>query len=526
MELRQLAHFVAIAEELHFTRAATRVHVVQSSLSASIRALEHEVGGVLFVRDSRHVTLTQAGRALLPAAHRALAAADEGRDAVAGVRGVLGGQLHVGAIQTLGVIDLPALLTAFRRAHPGVIIRLSHDAAAVLAGAAADAQLDIAFIDGPTDPARLTRVEIGHDDLVLAVAQGDPLAERASIGLGDPALRDRDFVDYRADSALRAQIDVACAAAGLARRTVCEAQNMQYLAELVQHGLGISVLPPMSVRAVTAQVSVISITPPLRRDICAVTAATRPPTGAAQALLGILQAGLDSRQAGLDSRQGQATVLASGPAQLAARCSITGAARLPDRSRSRHNTAPAAAVPATTAVTAVTRAPRPAADRHGVQAQAVDQRTRQRGVRPADRARRNYQAGPDESRRGKHPRAEREPRAQRERRAVDEREQHQQAGGVLAVTAGVLVGQRRVRDGEADQRDDHVGDLDEVVPSAPKPARTRGRRVRGVGHERRREPPHRLHVHAPSVGTATRKPRPPHGVSATPYPSRGGPAPG
>jgi hypothetical protein len=61
---------------------------------------------------------------------------------------------------------------------------------------------------------------------------------------------------------------------------------MQYLAELVQHGLGISVLPPMSVRAVTAQVSTIRITPPLRRDICAVIAATRPPTGSAQAANG------------------------------------------------------------------------------------------------------------------------------------------------------------------------------------------------------------------------------------------------
>ena len=296
MELRQLAHFVAVAEELHFTRAATRVHVVQSSLSASIHTLEREMGAALFVRDSLDVMLTQAGRALLPAARRALAAADEGRDAVAGIRGVLRGQLHVGAIQTLGVIDLPALLARFRRAHPGVIIRLSHDAASVLAHAAADAQLDIAFIDGPTDPATLTRVEIGHDDLVLAVPQGDPLARRASIRLGDPALRERDFVDYRADSALYAQIDVACAAAGLARRTVCEAQNMQYLAELVQHGLGISVLPPMSVRAVTAQVSAIRITPPLRRDICAVVAATRPPTGAAQALLDLLAADINSRR--------------------------------------------------------------------------------------------------------------------------------------------------------------------------------------------------------------------------------------
>jgi DNA-binding transcriptional LysR family regulator len=290
MELRQLEHFVAVAEELHFTRAAARVHVVQSSLSASIRALEREVGAELFVRDSRRVALTQAGRALLPAARRALTAAAEGRDAVAGVRGVLRGQLNIGAIQTLGVIDLPALLAAFRRAHPSVTIRLSHDAAAELARAAADAELDIAFVDGPVDQARLRRFDLGHDDMVLAVPHGDPLAKRATIRLGDSALRDRDFVDYRADSALRAQIDVACAAAGLARRTICEAQNMQYLAELVQHGLGIAVLPPMSVRAVTAQVCTVPITPPLRRDICAVIAAGRPPTGAAQALLGLLAA--------------------------------------------------------------------------------------------------------------------------------------------------------------------------------------------------------------------------------------------
>jgi DNA-binding transcriptional LysR family regulator len=190
MELRQLAHFVAVAEELHFTRAAARVHVVQSSLSASIHALEREVGAELFVRDSRHVALTQAGRALLPAARRALSAADEGRDAVAGVRGMLRGPLHVGAIQTLGVIDLPALLARFSRAHPEVSIRLSHDAAPALARAAADAQLDVAFIDGPTDPARVTRINIGHDDLILAVPRGGPLAQRTSIRLDDPALRE------------------------------------------------------------------------------------------------------------------------------------------------------------------------------------------------------------------------------------------------------------------------------------------------------------------------------------------------
>jgi DNA-binding transcriptional LysR family regulator len=78
---------------------------------------------------------------------------------------------------------------------------------------------------------------------------------------------------------------------------------MQYLAELVQHGLGISVLPPMSLRAVTAQVSAIRINPPLRRDICAVIAATRAPTGSAQALLDLLAADLNSRRSQIPEPQ-------------------------------------------------------------------------------------------------------------------------------------------------------------------------------------------------------------------------------
>jgi DNA-binding transcriptional LysR family regulator len=158
----------------------------------------------------------------------------------------------------------------------------------------------LAALSAPDDVAEVVEsLNAGSGDdqrLGGAVPQGDPLASRASIELGDPALRERDFVDYRADSGLHAQIDVACTAAGFARRTVCEAQNMQYLTELVQHGLGISVLPPMSLRAVAAHVSTIRITPPIRRDICAVVAARYPPTGAAQALLDILTADLSSRR--------------------------------------------------------------------------------------------------------------------------------------------------------------------------------------------------------------------------------------
>jgi DNA-binding transcriptional LysR family regulator len=288
MELRQLEHFVTVAEEQHFTRAAAKVHVVQSSLSASIKALERELGEPLFVRDNRRVTLTQAGRALLPSARATLAAVDEGRDAVAGLRGVIRGQLHVGTIQTLGVVDLAALLTKFRKIHPRVTLRLTWGAAGDLARAVVNGELDVAFIDGPIDRTRLLATDLGHDALVLTMRRDDPLAHHRTIRLSDPALRDREFVEYRADSALRSQIDAACTRARLARRIACEVANMQYLVEMVSWGAGLSLLPPMAIRPVANDVVGIPVTPTIRREMCAVVARGRPPLGAAQALLDLL----------------------------------------------------------------------------------------------------------------------------------------------------------------------------------------------------------------------------------------------
>lgn len=107
MELRHLEYFIAVAEERHFTRAAERMRVAQSGLSASIRTLERELGADLFIRSTRRVELTEAGRALLIEAHRTLASVDAARDAVAAVQGLLRGTVSVGTEQCLGVINLP-----------------------------------------------------------------------------------------------------------------------------------------------------------------------------------------------------------------------------------------------------------------------------------------------------------------------------------------------------------------------------------------------------------------------------------
>src|SRR3981081_4237953 len=126
MELRQLEYFVAVADECHFTRAANRLHVAQSGLSASIRSLERELGASLFLRSTRQVELTQAGRALLVEARRARSATASAKNAVAAVRGLLRGTLGIGSLQCLHVVHLPAVLAGFLASHPGLEIQLRH----------------------------------------------------------------------------------------------------------------------------------------------------------------------------------------------------------------------------------------------------------------------------------------------------------------------------------------------------------------------------------------------------------------
>lgn len=286
MELRQLEYFVTLARERHFTRAAGRVRVAQSSLSSSIRALERELGSELFTRSTRRVELTEAGRALLPAAEQALAAAEDGRDAVAAVRGLLRGQLTIGLIQSLGMINVPSVLARFHRRYPQVTFKLRHDGVPALAAATAAGELDVAFVDRPLGEVRLTERPLGTENLVLVVPSSDALAGRARIRLTD--LADREFVEYRADSALRARLDATCRRVGLRRRMCCEVDTLPDLVELVAQGMGISLLPQQAAAGFAGRVVTLDTLPAIPRELLAITPPDRPPTPAVAALLELL----------------------------------------------------------------------------------------------------------------------------------------------------------------------------------------------------------------------------------------------
>src|SRR5581483_10633460 len=152
MELRQLEYFVAVAEEANFTRAAERVHISQSGVSAQIRQLERELGAALIDRSGRAASLTTAGEAALGHAREALSAAGALRRAVDEVSGVVRGHLTVGMVSGCTVTPLFDALAAFRTAHPGVELTLIEDGSAGLVRRVREGEIAAALVGSAGPP--------------------------------------------------------------------------------------------------------------------------------------------------------------------------------------------------------------------------------------------------------------------------------------------------------------------------------------------------------------------------------------
>ncbi len=246
VELRQLECFVAVAEESSFTRAAARLHVVQSAVSATIASLERELDSRLLERTSRRVELSEAGRVLLPKARAVLDAARDARDAVDDANGGVRGTLRIGTMSSLGQIDLPSLLGRFHREHPAVFVHLATAASCGgspgLVEALTEGRLDLAFVSIPGPPPVGVRWEdITRTPLDLVVPPGHRLADQSRVALGE--LAGEGFIDFPVGYGNRAVTDRVFAAAGLSRHVVVEITAIGDGADFVRHGLGVALLP-------------------------------------------------------------------------------------------------------------------------------------------------------------------------------------------------------------------------------------------------------------------------------------------
>jgi DNA-binding transcriptional LysR family regulator len=241
MELRQLEYFVAVAEEQNFTRAAERVHISQSGVSAQIRQLERELGAELFDRSARTATLTVAGKAALEHARAALAATRAVSQAVGEVSSLIQGRVIVGMVIGCTITPLFDALAAFRLAHPGVEVSLLEADSDRLADDVRAGAVDLALVGTATaTPDGLDALTIISERLVLAVPAGHPLATRRRVSLRD--LDAYPIVCMPPGTGLRTVFDRACAARQVEPVIALQASAADAIADLAARGLGVAIL--------------------------------------------------------------------------------------------------------------------------------------------------------------------------------------------------------------------------------------------------------------------------------------------
>jgi len=241
MELRQLEYFIAVAEEANFTRAAERVHISQSGVSAQIRQLEHDLGATLIDRSGRAATLTTAGSAALEHARTVLASVDALRNAVDDVTGLVRGRLVVGMVTACTVTGLFDALAAFHHVHPSVEIILVEDNSERLIEGVRNGTTDLALVGaagGP--PPGLDALTIVSEQLIAAVPVGHQLAQRRHATLAD--ISAFPIVCLPQGTGIRSVFDQACEAKGIRPDIALQASATAAVADLAIRGLGVAIL--------------------------------------------------------------------------------------------------------------------------------------------------------------------------------------------------------------------------------------------------------------------------------------------
>lgn len=242
LSTRQLDAFVALAEHRSFTRAAMQCHLSQPAFSALIKALEDALGARLFDRSTRHVDLTPEGVNFLESAHRIRA---EMRAAVAALRDAVTlqrGRVAVALLPSLAAGWLPQVLASYQQAHPGIAVDIADVLSEPCIDRVASGTADFALAAIRADTPELQAEPFCRDDFHLVCRTDHPLAAQAQIRVGD--LQPWPFVHLARHSSVRQYLDAALFPQTL--RTLVEVEQLATVMGLVQAGLGISVVPALS----------------------------------------------------------------------------------------------------------------------------------------------------------------------------------------------------------------------------------------------------------------------------------------
>jgi DNA-binding transcriptional LysR family regulator len=250
LELRHLRAFLAVAEELHFGRAAERLHMAQPPLSQQIRQLERHLGTQLFARNTRSVELTSAGEAMIAPARRVIADVEDAeRAARAGGRGEYG-RVTVGFAGASSNSALPVLARTVRATYPNIELEMHGQLYANAALARlVDGSLDLGFVRLPFIAPGVNYTVIEREQLVVALPEDHPLAAKSELSLRD--LANEPWVTFPADagSSVHSLLQQGCLAAGFAPNVVQAAPDSYTIIALVAAHVGVTLTLTSVMRA-------------------------------------------------------------------------------------------------------------------------------------------------------------------------------------------------------------------------------------------------------------------------------------
>ncbi|MDQ0116224.1 LysR family transcriptional regulator [Paenibacillus harenae] len=266
MELKQLQYFIAICEELHFTRAAEKMGVSAPNISQQIRKLEEELGVLLFDRVGKAIVLTEAGAILQEHGSAVFGHLQQASDAIADLKRMQGGALSIGVLPGDADLMFNALLLNFHQTYPTISLSLLETMR--VTEQVLDRSIDVGVTIGPVNDERLTSIPLFHEEFSLAVSTNDPLAMESFIPLS--RLQSLKMVQFPLDHQCRKLIDRFCMDKGFTLQPHMVTTTLSSLIQMVQSGVGACVLPRLLLDNLhNANIRVVPLRNPTpSQDIC------------------------------------------------------------------------------------------------------------------------------------------------------------------------------------------------------------------------------------------------------------------
>jgi DNA-binding transcriptional LysR family regulator len=246
MDLLHLEHFLAVAEEGTFTRAAERVGRTQPAISQSIKKLEEELGMPLFARDLHDVSLTEAGTALIAYAKKMVRARDEALRMLGSLKHMSAGTLNIAAHESAAVYLLPAPLRHYLRRFPDIKVGIYRSRLADIPRQVVDREMHVGFVKERPPFKELTCVPVHADEMVLVANPAHPLAKRGDVTIRD--LEGEPFVLHRLCSATEQKILKLFEHHHTRCRIVAEVRSFENIKSLIEEDVGLAIVPYVTVK--------------------------------------------------------------------------------------------------------------------------------------------------------------------------------------------------------------------------------------------------------------------------------------